>query len=239
MLTGNVHKQKYVYYRCSSYRGKCDLPRFRERDFSERLGNSSWFQDKLPLIEGECMGARSLRNAACHEAGHAVIAHRNGFVLRRIVLWREPSIDRWHGLVDYEPKNWTCPGCGKSISSAISAASFASLDEACVHCAEQKLGYVQRCLAGGASTEVLECDDHEVDDSGLDREEAFKLSPKDLVSRRNNYSDWMESIKQAVTDSAQTIQALRDRLIECVGQNSQFEMSGEEATAAILGRADG
>ena len=29
---------KYIYYRCSGNRGKCDLPRFREKDIAERLG---------------------------------------------------------------------------------------------------------------------------------------------------------------------------------------------------------
>jgi site-specific DNA recombinase len=28
MLTGDVQKEKYVYYRCTGHRGKCGLPRF-------------------------------------------------------------------------------------------------------------------------------------------------------------------------------------------------------------------
>ncbi len=37
-LTGDVQKVKYVYYRCTGYRGKCALPRFREEDLARRLG---------------------------------------------------------------------------------------------------------------------------------------------------------------------------------------------------------
>jgi len=37
-LTGDVQKAKYVYYRCTGHRGKCDLPRFREEDIANRLG---------------------------------------------------------------------------------------------------------------------------------------------------------------------------------------------------------
>jgi site-specific DNA recombinase len=37
-VTAELKKEKYVYYRCSGYRGKCDLPRFREAEISERLG---------------------------------------------------------------------------------------------------------------------------------------------------------------------------------------------------------
>jgi site-specific DNA recombinase len=38
MLTGDVQKEKYVYYRCTGHRGKCGLPRFREEDIINRLG---------------------------------------------------------------------------------------------------------------------------------------------------------------------------------------------------------
>ena len=38
MLTGDIQKQKYVYYRCTGNRGKCDLPRFKEEALSQRLG---------------------------------------------------------------------------------------------------------------------------------------------------------------------------------------------------------
>jgi site-specific DNA recombinase len=38
MVTGEVQKAKYVYYRCTGYRGKCGLPRFREEDLANRLG---------------------------------------------------------------------------------------------------------------------------------------------------------------------------------------------------------
>ncbi len=40
MLTGDVQKEKYVYYRCSGHRGNCGLPRFREEDIADRLGES-------------------------------------------------------------------------------------------------------------------------------------------------------------------------------------------------------
>lgn len=38
MLTGDVQKEKYVYYRRTVNRGKCDLPRFREENIANRLG---------------------------------------------------------------------------------------------------------------------------------------------------------------------------------------------------------
>jgi site-specific DNA recombinase len=38
-VTGELKKGKYVYYRCSGFRGKCPLPRFREQEIAERLGS--------------------------------------------------------------------------------------------------------------------------------------------------------------------------------------------------------
>jgi DNA invertase Pin-like site-specific DNA recombinase len=38
-VTAELKKNKYVYYRCSGYRGKCALPRFREEEISERMGH--------------------------------------------------------------------------------------------------------------------------------------------------------------------------------------------------------
>jgi site-specific DNA recombinase len=37
-VTAEFKKQKYTYYRCTGYRGKCDLPYFREEGMAERLG---------------------------------------------------------------------------------------------------------------------------------------------------------------------------------------------------------
>jgi hypothetical protein len=37
-VTAEIAKGKYTYYRCTGHRGKCTLPRFRERDLAEKLG---------------------------------------------------------------------------------------------------------------------------------------------------------------------------------------------------------
>ncbi|MGZ4787974.1 MAG: recombinase zinc beta ribbon domain-containing protein [Terriglobales bacterium] len=37
-MTTEKKKGKYVYYRCSGYRGKCETPRFTESEISEKLG---------------------------------------------------------------------------------------------------------------------------------------------------------------------------------------------------------
>ncbi len=37
-VTAESHQAKYIYYRCTGYRGKCPLPYFREGELAERLG---------------------------------------------------------------------------------------------------------------------------------------------------------------------------------------------------------
>ena len=37
-VTAEVKKGKYIYYHCTGYRGKCDLPYMREEALGEHLG---------------------------------------------------------------------------------------------------------------------------------------------------------------------------------------------------------
>jgi hypothetical protein len=39
LVTAEMKKGKYTYYRCTGHRGKCDLPYFREEDLAQRLGS--------------------------------------------------------------------------------------------------------------------------------------------------------------------------------------------------------
>jgi len=39
VVTAEVKKEKYVYYRCSGGRGPCALPRFREQEIADKLGH--------------------------------------------------------------------------------------------------------------------------------------------------------------------------------------------------------
>ena len=38
LVTAEIKKSKYTYYRCTGSRGKCELPYFREEELGERLG---------------------------------------------------------------------------------------------------------------------------------------------------------------------------------------------------------
>jgi site-specific DNA recombinase len=38
MVTAEIQKKRYTYYRCTGFRGKCELPYFREEEIASRLG---------------------------------------------------------------------------------------------------------------------------------------------------------------------------------------------------------
>ena len=57
MLTGDVQKEKYVYYRCTGNHGKCDLPRFREEDIAIRLGEPLKGLQVPPMVVSEIVAA--------------------------------------------------------------------------------------------------------------------------------------------------------------------------------------
>jgi DNA invertase Pin-like site-specific DNA recombinase len=38
LVTAEIKKEKYIYYRCTGARGRCELPYFREEDLGNRLG---------------------------------------------------------------------------------------------------------------------------------------------------------------------------------------------------------
>ena len=73
-VTAELKKGKYVYYRCSGYHGKCELPRFKEEQISEKLGevlkNIHIPDEVLEKIENslEREHARS-RNTATQQRG--------------------------------------------------------------------------------------------------------------------------------------------------------------------------
>lgn len=38
MVTAEIQKNRYTCYRCTGFRGKCELPYFREEELASRLG---------------------------------------------------------------------------------------------------------------------------------------------------------------------------------------------------------
>jgi site-specific DNA recombinase len=39
MVTAELKKNKWIFYRCTGHTGKCALPRFHEEEIAERMGH--------------------------------------------------------------------------------------------------------------------------------------------------------------------------------------------------------
>jgi site-specific DNA recombinase len=74
-ITAERKKGKYVYYRCTGYRGKCDTPRFREEEISIKLGTilkNIHIPDEILIPLEESLNSnqeRARTEAASHRTG--------------------------------------------------------------------------------------------------------------------------------------------------------------------------
>jgi len=69
-VTAEIKKNRYTYYRCTGYRGKCELPYFREEELGDRLGEVF----KNIHIPDDILA--QLQQSLLHDKDHAE-AHRN------------------------------------------------------------------------------------------------------------------------------------------------------------------
>jgi len=70
-VTAEIKKGKYIYYHCTGYRGKCDLPYFREEEIGERLGtllkNIQVPDDVLTQLRNSLLGDKDREQEACRQ----------------------------------------------------------------------------------------------------------------------------------------------------------------------------
>ena len=77
-VTAEMKKGRYTYYRCTGYRGKCDLPYFREEELGDRLGQIL----RDIYIPDAVLG--QLEQSLLNDKGHAeVIRRQQGERLRQ------------------------------------------------------------------------------------------------------------------------------------------------------------
>jgi site-specific DNA recombinase len=84
-ITAEIKKQRYTYYRCTGYRGRCDLPYFREEEIGDRLGQIlkdihipddvlEQLQESLANDKGRDEEARKLQDERLTQ--HLALVHR-------------------------------------------------------------------------------------------------------------------------------------------------------------------
>ena len=86
-VTAELKKGKYVYYRCSGYRGKCELPRFREEEISQKLGailEDIYVPDSIVKQIGESLRADQSRMQRDLTAQRERLEQRLASVRRRM-----------------------------------------------------------------------------------------------------------------------------------------------------------
>ena len=86
-VTAERKKGKYVYYRCTGYRGKCELPRFREEQIAERLGailKNIYIPDEAAARIEQSLAHDQLRQKSLASAERTCLEQRLESVRRRI-----------------------------------------------------------------------------------------------------------------------------------------------------------
>ena len=86
-VTAELKKNRYVYYRCTGYRGRCELPYFREEVLADRLGqvlrNIYIPDDILVQLESSLLNDKG-RQEALRSQQEAQLKQRLASVRRRI-----------------------------------------------------------------------------------------------------------------------------------------------------------
>jgi site-specific DNA recombinase len=102
MVTAEIQKQKYIYYRCTGYRGKCALPFRREEESGKRLGQL--FQDiyipddVLTQVVGALGESQSRSHSAAKEQ-HQKLEQRLSAVCNRM---DQAYSDKLDGVISAE-----------------------------------------------------------------------------------------------------------------------------------------
>ncbi len=101
-VTAEIKKNRYTYYRCSGYRGKCDLPYFREEVLADRLGqilkNIYIPHDVLGQLENSLLTDKS-RQEEVQKAQERRLQHRLASVRHRM---EQAYLDKLDGKIGEE-----------------------------------------------------------------------------------------------------------------------------------------
>src|SRR5439155_13866901 len=95
-VTAEIKKGKYTYYRCTQFRGKCDLPYFREEELGDRLGKilqDIHIPDAVLMQLQESLLADSGRDEEIREQQGRVLNQRLAQVQRRLDMAYQDKLD--------------------------------------------------------------------------------------------------------------------------------------------------
>jgi site-specific DNA recombinase len=130
-MTAELKKRKYVYYRCTGARGKCDTPRFREQEISYKLGEilkGIHIPDPVLAMLQESLNRdqqRSRNEAAANRAG---LEQRLAAVRRRMDQGYQDKLDGKIPEDFWERKMSEWRAEEQRIQTAINHVSESSMD---------------------------------------------------------------------------------------------------------------
>ena len=196
------------------------------------------------------MRIKSLPYAACHEAGHAVVAFIHGYEISEINLWQSDHSIGWEGETNYKPQEWKCPLCGTEIQRH-DPVCLKSLKDDCPSCKEEKFKFIERCFAGGAATSGLGHPEHDNRDSEDDRGkvgalyvphskerlEAFDVGNAGAQEKMRQYKKPVISLQNELVKNAKSTNSLGGREVTMAGDEVMRIISGSlnatEATSNV------
>ena len=97
-----MKKNKYTYYRCTGYRGKCELPYFREEELGQRLGQilqNIHIPDEIPTQLEKSLLTDKDRQEAARKLEEARLQQRLAMVRRRL---DQAYLDKLDGRISEE-----------------------------------------------------------------------------------------------------------------------------------------
>jgi hypothetical protein len=102
LVTAEIKKGKYTYYRCTGHRGKCALPYFREEELGKRLGqilkDIHIPDDVLVKLQSSLLAEKNGRESTFRQQGER-LNERLGLVRRRT---EQMYLDKLDGKVSEE-----------------------------------------------------------------------------------------------------------------------------------------
>ena len=130
-ITAERKKGKYVYYRCTGYRGKCDTPRFREQEISKRLGailKNICIPDEVLISLEELLNCDQERMRTESAANRASLVQRLAAVRKRMDQAYQDKLDDKIPEDFWERKMSEWRAEEQSIQIAISSLQESSAD---------------------------------------------------------------------------------------------------------------
>lgn len=180
------------------------------------------------------MKQKTIENAAYHEAGHAVVAIRNGYKILNIELQKDEITGGWSGCVNYDAQAWNCETCGHVFGSRHDVSQLRDLKDSCASCKGEKFKFIQRCLAGGAATVELLADQHDSADSECDRTLVGQLYPSISDGRVEAFCQGALEAKEIINQNKDAIARLVELLIsKAPSMGSFIEVSAADVQEVV------